>query len=243
MAKLCQVVAIEKGMRKEIYERVTKVYHALAKPDLLSGFSKTYQPRQEDGDSLPPESKKVQLTVPDALAEIARELTRLMDITLVKDIANTTANADVVVDGVTLVKDAPVPYLLFLEKQLQDIHTVISKLPVLDPSKDWRESSASSQFQTEPVLTVRTKKVMRNHVKAEATEKHPAQVEVYNEDIPVGDWSLVNFSGCVPETRVRTLANRVEKLMAVVKMAREDANSHEVFDAKCGENVFNYLFA
>ena len=29
--------------------------------------------------------------------------------------------------------------------------------------------------------TIRTRKVPRNHVKAEATEKHPAQVEVINE--------------------------------------------------------------
>jgi hypothetical protein len=35
-------------------------------------------------------------------------------------------------------------------------------------------------------------------VKAEATEKHPAQVEVYHEDVVVGQWKTVKFSGALP---------------------------------------------
>ena len=53
--------------------------------------------------------------------------------------------------------------------------------------------------------TLRTKKVPRNHVKAEATEKHPAQVEVYYEDVAVGYWTTVKFSGALPaQPRQRT---------------------------------------
>jgi len=31
----------------------------------------------------------------------------------------------------------PATYLLFLEKQLTDLHTLVSKLPVLDASETW----------------------------------------------------------------------------------------------------------
>ena len=54
---------------------------------------------------------------------------------------------------------------------------------------------STDSWKTEPVQTYRTKRVPRNHVKAEATEKHPAQVEVYYEDVTIGYWTTVKFSG------------------------------------------------
>jgi hypothetical protein len=92
------------------------------------------------------------------------------------------------------------------------------------------------------VRTIRTKKVPRNHVKAEATEKHPAQVEVYYEDIAIGYWNTVRFSGALPARRVNELADRVEKLQRAVKFAREEANGTEVTDRKTGDAIFGYLF-
>lgn len=90
--------------------------------------------------------------------------------------------------------------------------------------------------------TIRTKKVPRNHVKAEATDKHPAQVEVYYEDIAVGYWTTVKFSGALPAKRVNELLDRVEKLQRAVKFAREEANGSEVTDQRVGDVVLRYLF-
>ncbi len=83
----------------------------------------------------------------------------------------------------------------------------------------------------------------RNHVKAEATEKHPAQVEVYYEDVTVGYWRTVKFSGALTAQRVNELLDRVEKLQQAVKFAREEANNIEAEEPKVGERFFNYLFA
>jgi hypothetical protein len=85
--------------------------------------------------------------------------------------------------------------------------------------------------------------VPRNHVKAEATDKHPAQVEVYFEDVTVGTWTTTKFSGALPATRVHELEARVEKLAHAVKFAREEANGFEVSDRRVGEAVFGYLLA
>jgi hypothetical protein len=90
--------------------------------------------------------------------------------------------------------------------------------------------------------TIKTKKIPRNHVKAEATEKHPAQVEVYYEDVVVGTWRTIKFSGALPASRVNELLNRVEKLQEAVKFAREEANNLEVTEPKVGAKVFQYLF-
>jgi len=241
--KLSQIIAIEKAVKSKSYADLTQAHHDVQKQALLTGLTRTYQPKDEDGEQLPPESTRVQVKAEDVLRQIAANLTRLFDVTATKDWANCTARADVVVEGRTLLRDVPVSYLLFLEKQLTDLHTFVKKLPVLDAAESWTFDPSSDWYRTEAVRTLRTKKVPRNHVKAEATEKHPAQVEVYYEDIAVGYWTQTKFSGALPAQRVNELAERVEKLSQAVKFAREEANTFEVTDQRVGEAVFGYLFA
>ena len=242
MAKLNQIIAVEKGIKSKSFQELTEAHQTVQKPALLSGISRSYQPKDDEGEQLPPESTKVQVRVQETLREIASTLTRLFDVTATKDATNSVAKADVVVDGTTLLTDVPVTYLLFLEKQLTDIHTFVRKLPVLDAAESWAFNESADAWATDPVKTIRTKKVPRNHVKAEATEKHPAQVEVYYEDVAVGYWSTVKFSGALPAKRVSELLERVEKLQQAVKFAREEANGTEAVDRRVGEKVFGYLF-
>src|SRR6185295_19181249 len=107
---------------------------------------------------------------------------------------NCFAKADVIVDGTVVLSDVPVTTLLFLERKLVDLHTFIVKLPVLDPAERWSYSPDVGAYASAPSETIRSKKVMRNWVRAEATEKHPAQVDVYNEDVPEGTWTTVKYS-------------------------------------------------
>ncbi|MDB1088523.1 hypothetical protein PJ985_13195 [Streptomyces sp. ACA25] len=242
MAKLNQIIAVEKGVKSKSQQDLAAVQQGLAKPALLAGISRTYQPKDEEGEQLPPESTRVQVKTEDVLRDTARTLTRLFDVTATKDWANCDARADVTVEGRTLLRDVPVTYLLFLEKQLAGLGTFLRRLPVLDAAESWAPDPSTDCWKTEPVRTLRTKKVPRNHVKAEPTEKHPAQVEVYYEDVPVGYWTTVKFSGALPARRVNELLERMEKLQEAVKFAREEANSGEVTDQRAGEAVFGYLF-
>jgi hypothetical protein len=242
MAKLNQIIAIEKGVKTTSFQELTESHQALQKAALLSGLSRSYRPRDEEGEQLPPESTHVQLRAEDAIKSTSETLTRLFDVTATKEWANCQAKADVLVDGNTLLKAVPATYLLFLEKQLVDLHTFVKKIPVLDASETWSFDASANCWATEPVQTLRTRKVPRNHVKAEATEHHPAQVEVYYEDVTVGTWRTVKFSGALPAQRVHELLTRVEKLQQAVKFAREEANSLEVDDQKPGAKVFQYLF-
>ncbi len=241
MAKLNQIIAVEKGVKSRSFQELTEAHHALQKPTLLSGISRTYRPKDEEGETLPPESTKVQVKSEDVLRQTAGILTRLFDVTASKDWANCVAKASVVVEGRTILSDVPITYLLFLEKQLTDIHTFVKKLPVLDASESWVFDASADCWATEPVQTLRTKKIPRNHVKAEATDKHPAQVEVYYEDVTVGFWRTLKFSGAMPAKRVNELLERVEKLQAAVKFAREEANAAEATEQKVGERFFEYL--
>ncbi len=243
MPKLNQIIAVEKGVKSKSHEKLTSAHHALQKPAMLSGISRTYQPRDEEGEQLPPESSKVQMDAEQIIKETGKILTELFDVTATKEWANCEAKADVEVDGTVLVKDVPVTYLLFLEKQLVDLHTFCRKLPPLDAAENWHRDPNADCWATDPVQTIRTKKVPRNHVLAPATDKHPAQVEVYHEDVPVGTWTTLKFSGMLPARRINELVERVEKLQAAVKFAREAANGIEAKPVKVGDALFGYLFA
>lgn len=243
MTKLNQIIAVEKGVKSRSLQELTEAHHALQKPALLAGIARTYRPRDEEGETLPPESIKVQIKADEIIRRTTGILTRLFDVTAAKDWANCAAKADVVVDGEPLLRDVPVSYLLFLEKQLVDLLTFVRRLPVLDAAETWTYDASADCYATEPTQTTRTKKIPRNHVKAEATEKHPAQVEVYYEDVTVGYWKTVKFSGALPAKRVNELVERVEKLQHAVKFAREEANGAAVVDREVGEKVFRFLFA
>lgn len=241
--KLNQVIAIEKGTKSRSLQDLTEAHHNLQKTTLLAGISRTYRPKDEEGEQFPPESTRVQIRAEDVIRSTSETLTKLFDVVATKDWANCDAKADVVVDGKVLLSQVPATYLLFLEKQLVDLHTFVKKLPVLDASESWTFDPSADCWATEPVSTLKTKKVPRNHVKAEATEKHPAQVEVYYEDVVVGTWRTIKFSGALPARRVNELLDRVEKLQEAVKFAREEANNRDITEQKIGATVFQYLFS
>jgi hypothetical protein len=242
MAKLNQILAIEKGIKTRVYAEFTELHQATQKPALMNGFNKTYQPRDEEGETYPPESQKVQHSAAEVLERVSGLLTELFDITATKDFANCTARADVVVDGRTLLKDVPAPYLLFLEKQLGDLQTFIAKMSDLDPGSDWAVDPSTGLFKTEPSMTQRTKKVQKAIVLYDATEHHPAQTQLITEDVIAGQWVTIKYSGAIPAPRKKQLLGRIDKLNNAVKFAREQANSTEAADKKLGREVFDYLF-
>ncbi len=240
--KLSQLVAIEKGVRSKADRALTEAYHSVQKADPLSGLTRTYAPINDDDVALPSETKLVQLKTEQIIAEVSGELTRLFDVTLTKDAGNCVAKGNVVVDGNTVLADVPVTYLLFLEKQLVNLATFISKLPVLDPAETWEYDAVSSAYRSHPSSTIRNKKIRRNHVVAQATQQHPEQVQVYEEDVPVGTWTITKFSGGLPSDKIAEYARRVDALLVAVKFAREEANSTSVEDQKAGNAVLSYVF-
>lgn len=240
---LNQIIAVEKGKKSKAEKTLTSAYHVIQKAAPLNGLTRTYQPKDDEGDRLPAEAINVQVKVDDLLSEVAAGLTELFDVTLTKETANASAKADVKVGDKVVVKDAPVTYLLFLEKQLVNLRTFVNALPTLDPAEVWSKDENTGAYVTAETQTVRTKKIPKVQVLYEATDKHPAQVQAYNEDVITGTWTLRKFSGAVPQTRKDELATRVETLLEAVKFAREEANSKPVTDVRAGKDVFDFLFS
>ncbi|MEW1922219.1 hypothetical protein [Streptomyces sp. NPDC088360] len=241
--RLSQIVAVEKTRKTEAYGALTAAHHEVMKSPLLTGISRTYRPRDEEGEQLPAESTRVQLRAEDAISRALSGLAPFYDVTATKDWANTTARADIRIGDQIVISQAPVTYLLFLEKQLTSLHTFVEKLPVLDPAEQWSWDDQAGVWRTAAYETIRSKKVPRNHVKAPATDRHPAQVDVYFEDVPVGTWTTVKYSGALPATRRQALLDRIQLMRDAVKYAREEANSAEIQNQHPGATLLNYLFA
>lgn len=61
--RLNQIIAVEKGVKSKSVQDLAAAQQSTQKAPLLSGISRTYQPKDEDGEQLPAESTRVQVTV------------------------------------------------------------------------------------------------------------------------------------------------------------------------------------
>jgi hypothetical protein len=242
MPRLNQIIAVGAGKKAQAKETLTEAYHQIKKPELLTGLVRTYQPRDEGGEPQPEERKQVQVKVNELINRVMRDLTDMFDVVATQDWANCQARADVVVDGRRLLEAVPVTHLLFLEKQLVDIRTFVETLPTLDAAEEWEYKAEVDSYVSRPARTNRTKKVPKNHIKYEATKEHPAQVEMYMEDVWVGTWTTVKFSGAIPAAVRNAMLDRLRKLIEAVKTAREEANGMEVRGVKAGAALLGYIF-
>ncbi|HIJ70636.1 MAG TPA: hypothetical protein HPP87_04645 [Planctomycetes bacterium] len=158
------------------------------------------------------------------------------------DSSSTSAKADVIVAGDTILSDVPVSVLLFLEKQLIDLRTLANNLPTLPTDKIWKLDVAKNCYVTEPEQTVKTQKKIEPIVKYHATKEHPAQTDLISVDKTIGHWVTIHLSGALPEKERDTIIERIEKLQDAIKIAREQSNSAEVLKAEIAENILGYIF-
>jgi hypothetical protein len=238
MGKLNQVVAVVAAKKKLATEAITNAYHAIQKAELFNGISRTYTPRDDEGERFPSESKTAQASVTAILESVTGPLTEMFDTVLTQDVANTLANSNVgdIAPGV------PVTYLLFLEKQLTDLTTFVSKLPVLDPAEQWHWDDSANCYASAPSESVKSKKIPKAFVKYEATKEHPAQVEMFTEDVVVGNWKTIKFSGALKAADKAAMLDRVRQLHEAVVKAREAANSADVAEQHIGKRILDFVF-
>lgn len=242
-------IAVRDSVRNRRQKALTEAHRVSTQPDLYEGLTRTYRPKEDGGDQLPPEHKHIQVNGDTMLNRLVDAVANDWDLMATIDRGNQAAFADVVVStGVddvteTVIENVPAQFLLYLARELDDVYTYVSKLPTLDPAVRWTYDPAVAAYVADPVETHRTKKVLKNHVLYEATDKHPAQVQTFTEDELVGYWTLIRRSGALPLERKAKLLQRIDTLRVAVKEARERANTTEIEDFKVAQPIFNYLFA
>lgn len=243
MPRLSQILGVEKGVRNKVHREATALYRKAQMPGIFAGRSRTYAPKDDDDEKFPAENQKVQMKADDILHEARGLFGELLDLVATKEYGNTNAKADVTVNGQAVLTDVPVTYLLFLQKELGEILQLLEHLPTHDPTMTWKFDEGAGIWRTEAVDTSKTKKIPRNHVRTEATDKHPAQVDVYYEDVVMGTWTTILHTGALPPARVEKLVRQTRELRDAVVKAREEANVLEVPDVHVADPVLDYIFA
>lgn len=243
MSQLHEILAVVQGASARATREFTDLHRCTQVDTLVAGRSRTYEPRDDDGERLPDEGQRVQLIIENTLRTVASTLTPAFDVVATRDEGNTHAKADVVVDDTTILADVPAVTLIYLEKQLGDILTFVAKLPVLSPAQQWYEDERNGFHVSEPVVTVSKRRVQKPLELAAATKEHPAQVRLIDVEEPAGNWTTILHSGALPATRKADLLERVVKLTDAVKVARTRANQAETSQVHIGGPLFDYLFA
>ena len=246
-------IAVAKQTKSTAESAQTKFHHIMSNSSRgdsspLSGIFRTFKPINDSANSdveserRPDESTLITLKVEDELSVLRHAMVEYYDIVATQENGNTIVRADVVVDGQVLLSDVPVGLLLFLERKMDDLRLVFSNLPTLPLNEKWaRDDNDPTVYTTGEAMTRVTKKIPRNHTKAPATDKHPAQVEVYYEDVAVGYWHSVKTSGAISVQRKNELLSKVDKLRKAIKVAREEANANRVPRRHVGNEIFTYL--
>ena len=123
---------------------------------------------------------------------------------------------------------------------------MIAAIPTLDPAKGFKPDpdQGADIFVAREVTKPRTRKGKKLYIKYEATEKHPAQTELIDEDIPVGTTTDQEWSSLITPAKKAELLEKAEILSRAVSRARAKANEHaiEVKELKIGETLLDFVF-
>jgi hypothetical protein len=242
MTKLHHILAVERRVKTESQEQRTHALRQLQSPALFEGQTKTYKPLDNEGDPLPPVDDKVQFRVKDVLRDLIDSWVEKIDTIGEKHEGNTVARASVKIGDEVILADVPSTQLLFLEKELDDLRTIVMAAPVLSSDVRWTFNSSLGLHESPEMVSNRNAKTVKAVTLAPATDKHPAQVQPVNVDTVIGQYTQVRFSGQLTPVERRQLLDRIKILQAAVKQARETANTVETDAVHHGKLILDFVF-
>lgn len=242
MGKLHELLAVEGDLKGRAAKVLAETINTFKnKGGHFDSLHRAYKPDTEDGLVQPEETKPMVETVTKKLDYTAKALGDLLDVTFQKESTNTNAKADLVLgDGTVIAKDVPATVLLSLEGKLAQFKEMYESIPTLDPSEEWKWDDKETSFRTENSKT-RSKKQIRNHVVAEGTKEHPAQVQVYNEDVRIGLVTEIKHSSKFTSAAKSELLGRLDTMIQSTKRARQRANNTNASREVIGARVFGYI--
>lgn len=245
MSKLHEILAVESDLQNTAFKIMDEAKKTFSgRPAHFFGYHKKLDNYDESAPETPEEHQAMVTTVQDKLDYMKEHVTRYFDVVAQKDVTNQKACADVIVDGDTLLEKVPATFLLGMETKLKKLRDVYDAIPTLPPGVIWEAdiSQGPNIFRTKyPEKKFKTAKTFQHKVLYDATDKHPAQIERWEEDVPVGMYITERWSGMISPAQKSVLLGRIDKLLRAVKKARMRANTEEVEDLNVGDKIFGYI--
>jgi len=245
--KLHELLAVKKDLQQQAAKTRADLENTFEKKQHhFTGKLKTFTPNGEDAVEKTEDKLEIQTTVNKELGWLKPYLAKSLDAHYHVAAGNMKASSNVVLeDGTVLLVSVPASTLLELEDYLEGLRGFIMKIPTLDPSKGYHPDSSQGDgvYQARAVEKIRTMAQKKVYVLYPATEKHPAQVQLVDEQVPVGTIREQEWSSMLTPTDKGHLLDRCEVLLRAVKKARARANEAEVdVSAKIGDSLIGYVF-
>jgi len=250
MAKLHEVLAVDKDLEQVVSKVVGEaVVTFTKKADHFTGHVRTlrmFDEARKQEEAGQGEVKELTTTVPEKLKYVTEHVVRHYDALAQKEATNQLAKADVILpDGSKLLTDIPATLLLGLENKLAKLREMYDSIPTLQPGVEWQPDSNAALkgvFKAaHDEVGLKTEKDFQFRILVEPTDKHPAQIEKWNIDKPVGEYTRTRISGMLTPKQKSDLLGRLDDLISAVKQARSRANVQEVQDLKVGKAIFDFL--
>jgi len=207
----------------------------------------------KDGDAHLEEANQQHLelttTVGAKLSYIQKDITRWWDVFLQKEATNQDAKADLVVDDDVIATGLPAAFFLGMERELKALRKVYESIPTLQPGVKWEKDTTLAAADNSkgvfrnatPVKKLKTKQTIEHKILVPQDQHHPAQVEKWSEQIPVGEFTEEVYCGMITPAAKSVMLQRITKLIAAVKRARMRANSTDIRKIAVGKSLFKYI--
>jgi hypothetical protein len=252
MTKLHEVLAVEadkEGIAKKVLAESVQVFKS--KHHLFTGFNKSLSMDSDDEgnaslESASKESQLIETTVGERLEYTEVALTDWLDVVLQKEATNqSSAKADLVIDGNVIASNVPATFLLGLETKLKHVRTMYEAMPTLAPGIIW-EADVNAVKEgiyrsREADIKAKTQKRPMHRVLVEPTAHHRAEIEKWNEEVVVGKYTTNHQSSMLPAAAKSKIMGRIDSLIQATKQARMRANTAEVEKVNIGQALFGFI--
>lgn len=245
MGKMHELLAVEADLAntaKAVMDEALTTFSKKAEHFMGSTRTLTHFDAARAGEDTA-EQKAMVTTVDDKLGYVLGKVAPYWDALFQKEATNQDATADLEIDGVTIASNVPATFLLGMESRLKGMRDLILAIPTLNPNQVWVEDPTLGDgvYRSESPPSMRTEKTLRYKVMVDATDRHPAQVEKWNEDVAVARIEVKLQSGMWTVRRKSEVLDNVDKLLEAVKKARQRANLAEVDTRKVASALVNAI--
>lgn len=246
MTKLHELLAVDSdlsGRAQRIMDEAKDTF--TNKQDRFTGFYKSLRMFDDsrEGENTD-ESKQVVTTVGEKLSHVRTMVGKHYDALLQKEMANTQAKSDIILDGEVIANDVPATFLLAMETRLKGLRQVVEFIPTLRPGFNWteRDDLGAGIFAANAPVSFKTEKFTDSRVLYEATKEHPAQIDTWNADRSIGRIEMEHLSGMITSAEKSRILTNVDNMIGAIKKARQRANTVEVENAKIADALFSRIF-
>jgi len=241
MSKLYEILAVEGDLRKKTAEMLKGITALFGQPGKFTGLTIGSHVLLEGEPEIFPENTDMAFTVKQQLSAIQDAFGGFVDVTLMKELTNTEAFGDVVLGEINFLTGLSATALLNLESRLDELLEVYKAIPVLDATERWHYDEGQGCYVSDVRSSYRMKKVPKPLILAPATVEHPAQVQVFQDEIPAYKVEKVIYSGMLTLADKQARLDRLSKLATAVKKARQRANDVEIKVTKVASKIFDYI--